>query len=64
LLIASQQTLRNMKLPERTETKVKKVKKPKTLDTPTGPSLESFFTDDGVEHIPKDKIAKIDGDIK
>jgi len=64
LLIASQQTLRNMKSPERTETKVKKVKKPKTLDTPTGPSLESFFTDDGVEHIPKDKIAKIDGDIK
>ena len=64
LLIASQQTLRNIKLPEEPSIKVKKAKKPKTLDTPTGPSLESFFIDDGVEHIPKDKIAKIDGDIK
>ena len=64
LLIASQQTLRNMRLPEEPVIKVKKAKKPKSLDTPTGPSLESFFTDDGLEHIPKDKIAKIDGDIK
>ncbi len=64
LLIASQQTLRNIKLPTELIPKIKKAKKQKTLDTPSGPSLESFFTDDGLEHIPKDKIAKIDGDIK
>ena len=63
LLIAAQQTLRNMKVVEEIEPPKKKVKKPKTLDIADGPSLESFFTDDSVEHIPKDKIAKI-GDIK
>ena len=63
LLIAAQQTLRNTKLPE-PEIKIRKAKKKKTLDTPSGPSLESFFTDDGMEHIPKNKITKIDGDLK
>jgi len=63
LLIAAQQTLRNMKVPE-LDVKIKKAKKKKTLDTPSGPSLESFFTDDGMEHIPKNKITKIDGDLK
>jgi len=63
LLIAAQQTHRNMKVAEEIEPPKKKVKKPKTLDIADGPSLESFFTDDSVEHIPKDKIAKI-GDIK
>ena len=62
LLIAAQQTLRNMKVPE--PEPVKKVKKKKTLDNPSGPSLESFFKDDSLEHIPKDQIAKIDGDLK
>mgnify|MGYP003345523942 FL=1 len=64
LLIASQQTLRNMRTVEEVQPNKKKVKKPKTLDKAGGPSLESFFEDDSVEHIPKDKIAKIDGDIK
>lgn len=63
LLIASQQTLRNIKLPE-PEVKIKKAKKKKTLDTDSGPSLESFFIDDGMEHIPKNKITKIDGELK
>jgi hypothetical protein len=63
LLIASQQTLRNIKIPEPVLPN-KKAKKKKELDNPSGPSLESFFKDDGIEHIPKDKIAKIDGDIK
>ena len=64
LLIASQQTLRNMRVPTEVKPNSKKVKKPKALDNAGGPSLESFFKDDSVEHIPKDKIAKIDGDIK
>ena len=63
LLIASQQTLRNIQLPE-VEIKPKKAKKKKVLDTPAAPSLESFFTDDGMEHIPKNKITKIDGELK
>lgn len=65
LLIAAQQTLRNMKNMEEIPMNVKKkVKKPKTLDIADGPSLESFFEDTNFEHIPKDKIAKIDGDMK
>lgn len=64
LLIAAQQTLRNMKTEEEVPLPKKKVKKPKALDIADGPSLESFFEDTNFEHIPKDKIAKIDGDIK
>ncbi len=62
LLIAAQQTLRNTKLPE-PEIKIRKAKKKKTLDTSSGPSLESFFVDEGegMEHIPKNKITKMDG---
>jgi len=63
LLIASQQTLRNIKIPE-SEIRIKKAKKKKVLDTPMSPSLESFFGDDGMEHIPRDKITKIDGELK
>ena len=64
LLIAAQQTLRNMRDIEEVPTlPKKKVKKPKTLDIADGPSLESFFSDDSV-HIPRDKIVKIDGDLK
>jgi hypothetical protein len=62
LLIAAQQTLRNTKLPE-PEIKIRKAKKKKTLDTSSGSSLESFFVDEGegMEHIPKNKITKMDG---
>jgi hypothetical protein len=62
LLIAAQQTLRNTKLPE-PEIKIRKAKKKKTLDTSSGPSLESFVVDEGegMEHIPKNKITKMDG---
>jgi len=60
--IKAQQTLRNTKLPE-PEIKIRKAKKKKTLDTSSGPSLESFFVDEGegMEHIPKNKITKMDG---
>jgi hypothetical protein len=64
LLIASQQSLRMIKIPDEPVIKVKKAKKPKVLDTATGPSLESFFEDDKLEHIPKDMIVKINGDLK
>jgi hypothetical protein len=43
---------------------VKKAKKKKTLDNSTANSLESFFTDDKNEVIPKTDITKIDGDFK
>jgi hypothetical protein len=60
LLIASQQTYRNLKR-EETEPEIKKAKKKKRLDTPSGPSLESFFVDKNTEVIPKDKITRLDG---
>jgi hypothetical protein len=60
LLIAANQTYKNTR--RETLPPPKKIKK-KTLDKPTSPSLESFF-DDSMEHIPKDKIIKIDGDIR
>ncbi len=63
LLIASNQTYRRMK--DITEVEpVKKAKKKKTLDNSTANSLESFFTDDKNEVIPKTDITKIDGDFK
>ena len=62
LLIASQQSYRSYKK-EETQPEIKKAKKKKVVDKTTGPSLELFF-DDNIEHIPKDKITKIDGDIK
>jgi hypothetical protein len=60
LLIASQQSFRNLRK-EKIEPEVKKAKKKKTLDTPSGPSLESFFVDKNTEVIPKDKITRLDG---
>ena len=62
LLIASQQTYRKLK-EEKNEPQpqTKKAKKKKTLDTPNGPSLESFFVDKNTEVIPKDKITRLDG---
>ena len=59
LLIASNQTYQRLKEP--VEEITKKVKKKKTLDnTPTN-SLESFFTDEKNELIPKTQITKMDG---
>jgi len=55
LLIASQQSLRNIQLPEK-ETRMEKAKNKKTLDTPAGSSLESFFIDDKHTIIPNNKI--------
>ena len=63
LLIASNQTYQRIKLPVETEP-IKKAKKKKTLDNSTANSLESFFTDDKNEVIPKTDITKIDGDFK
>jgi hypothetical protein len=63
LLIASQQTLRKYREPE-PALPIKKAKKPKKVDNAGSPSLESFFKDDNLEHIPKDQIAKMDGDLK
>lgn len=55
LLIASQQSLRNIQLPEK-ETRMEKAKNKKTLDTPAGSSLESFFIDDKHTIVPNNKI--------
>lgn len=60
LLIAANQTYKKMKS-EPEEVPDKKVKKKKKLDTPTGPSLESFFADKDSEVIPKSKITRLDG---
>jgi sortase (surface protein transpeptidase) len=63
LLIASNQTYQRLKQPVEVEP-AKKAKKKKTLDNSTANSLESFFTDDKNEVIPKTDITKIDGDFK
>ena len=63
LLIASNQTYQRLKTPTEIEP-VKKAKKKKTLDNSAANSLESFFTDDKNEVIPKTDITKIDGDFK
>lgn len=55
LLIASQQSLRNIQLPEK-ETRMEKAKNKKTLDTPASSSLESFFIDDKHTIVPNNKI--------
>jgi hypothetical protein len=60
LLIASNQTYKRMKETVEIEP-VKKAKKKKTLDNSTANSLESFFTDDKNELIPKTQITKMDG---
>jgi hypothetical protein len=62
LLIAANQTYRNTKKEIQT-VQPKKAKVKKRVDNSPTPSLESFF-DDNIERIPKDKITKIDGDMK
>jgi len=59
LLIAANQTYRRIKEEKGEVEPVKKVVKKKKIDTTPTNSLESFFSDDKVEVIPKDKIANI-----
>jgi hypothetical protein len=62
LLIAANQTLRKMKEAEIDIEPVKKIPKKKKTEITSTRSLETFFSDDKHEVIPKDKIANI-GDI-
>jgi hypothetical protein len=64
LLIAANQSYKRIRLEEEPQLPVKKVRKKKTLDNAGGPSLESFFRDDNNEIVPKDQIAKMNGDLK
>lgn len=64
LLIAANQSYKRIRLEEEPQTPVKKVRKKKTLDNAGSPSLESFFKDDDNEIVPKDQIAKMNGDLK
>lgn len=62
LLIASQQSYRAIRKEEsKLKPEVKKAKKKKVVDKTISPSLESFFTDNNSEVIPKDKITRLDG---
>lgn len=60
LLIASQQSYRNIRK-EEMQPEIKKAKKKKVVDKTASPSLESFFVDTNSEVIPKDKITRLDG---
>jgi len=62
LLIAANQTYRKLKEEKIETAPAKKVIKSKKIDSAPTRSLESFFADDKVTVIPKDKIADI-GDI-
>jgi len=64
LLIAANQTLKKLEKEYLESPANKKARKKKMLDTAGSPSLESFFKDDNMEYVPKDKIVKIDGDVK
>jgi hypothetical protein len=64
LLIAANQSYKRIRLEEEPQTPVKKVRKKKTLDNAGSPSLESFFKDVDNEIVPKDQIAKMNGDLK
>ena len=64
LLIAANQSYKRIRLEEEPQLPVKKVRKKKTLDNAGGPSLESFFRDNDNEIVPKDQIAKMNGDLK
>ena len=64
LLIAANQSYKRIRLEEEPQLPVKKVRKKKTLDNAGGPSLETFFRDDNNEIVPKDQIAKMNGDLK
>jgi len=62
LLIAANQTYKNIRSKEKTESPLKTARKKKRLDKSVSPSLESFFKDeDDNEVIPKSKITKMDG---
>ena len=62
LLVAANQTYRKIKTV--VEEPPKKATKKKKLDKEDTSSLESFFKDDSVEYVPKDKIFKVTGDSK
>ena len=64
LLIAANQTYKSLKSKEEIEMPVKKVRKKKIVDNAGSPSLESFFRDENLEYVPKDKIVNMDGDLK
>jgi hypothetical protein len=64
LLIAANQSYKTIRSKEEPEPQVKKARKKKTLDNAGGPSLESFFKDENVEYVPKNKIVNMDGDVK
>jgi hypothetical protein len=59
LLIAANQTYKKIKTEQPMQIKKAKVKK--RVDNQPSPSLESFFTDNNSEVIPKDKITRLDG---
>lgn len=62
LLIAANQTYKNIRSKEKPESQIKTARKKKRLDIANSPSLESFFKDeDDNEVIPKSKITKMDG---
>jgi len=62
LLIAANQSYKNSKV-QSEPTQIKKAKVKKRIDKQPTNSIESFL-EDNIEHIPKHKIIKIDGDIK
>ena len=63
LLIAANQTYRKYKTEKPVEVTPKKVNKKKSIDSAPTRSLESFFVNEKVTIIPKDKIANMsDGD--
>ena len=64
LLIASNQTYRNMQKEPKEEVISKKVNKKKRLDLPPSPSLESFMDQKNNEIVPKSKIANMSGEFK
>jgi hypothetical protein len=60
LLIAANQTYKNLKEKE-DPIQIKKAIKKKKIDNNASPSLESFFVDKNSEVIPKNKITQLDG---
>jgi hypothetical protein len=64
LLIASNQTYRNLQTETKEEVISKKVNKKKKLDLPPSPSLESFMDEKNNEIVPKSKIANMSGEFK
>ena len=64
LLIAANQTYKNIRSKEKPEPQIKTARKKKRLDIADSPSLESFFKDNDNEIVPKDQIVKMNGDLK